>query len=218
MSFRFRPVKMETIKKQLGVMVDCLKPQMEFLNCHMVDYLTENHWQTYIPAEIRHELKCSQDLREAKQMFWNQYNLDTSSSVKFPSLAKHIEMTKQYRLDALPNIVMSIEELKSAFDSCLKETRLKVPDLMSVKKRHEVEIASTAIASLCTIVADKTSSQSLDRIAVIDAGDGKGYLSSRVALEHGIKVLGIDSNEGNTINAEKRRDRLKVNISRVLCC
>ncbi|XP_055623914.1 probable methyltransferase-like protein 25 [Toxorhynchites rutilus septentrionalis] len=204
---------METTKQQLAKMIDYLKPQMEFLNCHMVDYLTKNHWQTYVPVEIRKELKDSQDLLEAKQMFWNQNMLDLSGSLKFPSLAKHLTMTKQYRLDALPGIVMSIEELKSAFDSCLKETRLKVPDLMSVKKRHEVEIASEAVASLCTIVAGSIPSENLDHVAVIDAGDGKGYLSSRVALEHGIKVLGIDSNMGNTINAEKRRDRLKKKIA-----
>lgn len=45
---------------------------------------------------------------------------------------------------------------------------------------------------------------------IVDAGDGKGYLSSRLALEYGHKVLGIDSNTSNTENAIERNKRLKV--------
>lgn len=37
-----------------------------------------------------------------------------------------------------------------------------------------------------------------------------GYLSSRLALEYKLKVLGIDSNSDNTENALKRNARLEV--------
>lgn len=48
---------------------------------------------------------------------------------------------------------------------------------------------------------------------IVDAGDGKGYLSSRLALEFGHNVLGIDSNPNNTENALERNKKLKVSPS-----
>lgn len=211
MSFRFRVVAMDLIKGHLEVLTEVLRLRMDFLNCHMVDYLTEGHWNRYIPEEVREELKGMSDLVGSKEVFWNQFNKDFDSS-KFPRLANHIESMKRYRLDALPDACMTTEQLNSAFDSCLKETRLKMPELMSIKKCHEVEVASAVVASLCTVVATGTEGKSLDHVAVIDAGDGKGYLSSRIALEHGIKVLGIDCNEGNTASAERRRDQLRKKV------
>lgn len=198
------------MRGHLERLVEVLKPQMEFLNCHMVDYLVKDHWKTYIPANVRKELNGMSDLLEAKAVFWNQFDVKYENAGKYPSLVEHIEKMKAYKLDRLTDVTMSVDQLRTAFDSSLKETRLQMPELMSVKKRHEVEIASAVVASLCTVLAAKNSDNDLDQVAVIDAGDGKGYLSSRVALEHGIKVLGIDSNEGHTVSAEKRRDKLKV--------
>ncbi|XP_058829309.1 probable methyltransferase-like protein 25 [Topomyia yanbarensis] len=203
---------MELIRNHLEVLAEFLKPRMDFLNCHMVDYLTKDHWNTFIPLDIRNELNTSDDLIKAKQIFWNQFNGDYLKACGFPAITKHIQIMKRYRLDALPGACMALDDLKFAFNACLKQTRLRMPELMSTKKCHEVEIASAVVASLCAVVASKNSLPSLDQVAVVDAGDGKGYLSSRVALEHGIKVLGVDSNEGHTASAEQRRDRLKKKV------
>lgn len=216
MSFRFKPIRMDAVRGHLERLVEVLKPQMEFLNCHMVDYLVKDHWKTYIPANVRKELNGMSDLLEAKEVFWNQFDVKYENAGKYPSLVEHIEKMKAYKLDRLTDVTMSVDQLRTAFDSSLKETRLQVPELMSVKKRHEVEIASAVVASLCTVLAAKNSDNDLDQVAVIDAGDGKGYLSSRVALEHGIKVLGIDSNEGHTVSAEKRRDKLKNKVRKAV--
>lgn len=204
------------MRGHLERLVEVLKPQMEFLNCHMVDYLVKDHWKTYIPANVRKELNGMSDLLEAKAVFWNQFDVKYENAGKYPSLVEHIEKMKAYKLDRLTDVTMSVDQLRTAFDSSLKETRLQMPELMSVKKRHEVEIASAVVASLCTVLAAKNSDNDLDQVAVIDAGDGKGYLSSRVALEHGIKVLGIDSNEGHTVSAEKRRDKLKNKVRKAV--
>lgn len=207
---------MDAVRGHLERLVEVLKPQMEFLNCHMVDYLVKDHWKTYIPANVRKELNGMSDLLEAKAVFWNQFDVKYENAGKYPSLVEHIEKMKAYKLDRLTDVTMSVDQLRTAFDSSLKETRLQMPELMSVKKRHEVEIASAVVASLCTVLAAKNSDNDLDQVAVIDAGDGKGYLSSRVALEHGIKVLGIDSNEGHTVSAEKRRDKLKNKVRKAV--
>ena len=42
---------------------------------------------------------------------------------------------------------------------------------------------------------------------VVDLGSGKGYLSSTLALQHGLDVIGIDSQQGNTHGAIQRKTR-----------
>ncbi|XP_055597915.1 probable methyltransferase-like protein 25 [Uranotaenia lowii] len=208
---------MDLIQRNVEKVAEFLKPQMEFLNCHMVDYLTKDYWNAYVPQNIRDELKSIEDLREAKSAFWNQFDAKVFPNMKFSSLKKHILNTRDYQLESLPHAFLGLEDLKEAFDSCLKETRLQIPELMNVKKRHEVESAASIVASLCQVISRKYSEgKSPEEVMVIDAGDGKGYLSSRVALEHGIRVLGIDCNEGNTINAEKRREKLKKKVGKAI--
>lgn len=49
-----------------------------------------------------------------------------------------------------------------------------------------------------------------ENLFVVDAGDGKGYLSTRLSLEHDMRVLGVDYNPSNTFNALKRAEMLDV--------
>lgn len=46
------------------------------------------------------------------------------------------------------------------------------------------------------------------KFGVIDAGDGKGYLSTTLSIEYDTKVLGIDCNPTNTLGALARTDVL----------
>lgn len=72
-----------------------------------------------------------------------------------------------------------------------------------------MHITADVIANMCASTQDKKS------LGVIDAGDGKGYLSTRLSLEHNIKVLGVDYNPGNTLGAMLRSEKLEVS-SKVL--
>lgn len=67
-----------------------------------------------------------------------------------------------------------------------------------------MQIAADVIANMCA------STNSEKALGVIDAGDGKGYLSTRLSLEHGIKVLGVDYNPTNTLGALIRSEKLEV--------
>lgn len=44
---------------------------------------------------------------------------------------------------------------------------------------------------------------------VIDVGSGKGYLSSFLSMQHGLRVFGIDSSSVNTHGAQERNRKLK---------
>lgn len=62
------------------------------------------------------------------------------------------------------------------------------------------------VAFLSSCKKDKHTNQ----LFVVDAGDGKGYLSTHLTLEHNLKVLGIDFNPINTLGALIRQEKLEV--------
>ncbi len=45
---------------------------------------------------------------------------------------------------------------------------------------------------------------------MLDVGSGKGYLSQHLALCHGLTVVGVDSQLGNTASARKRNRKVGV--------
>lgn len=71
-----------------------------------------------------------------------------------------------------------------------------------------MEIASDVIAGICgTLTTDGREA------VVVDAGDGKGYLSSHLALKYKLNVLGVDARPNNTQSAINRLEKLEVNKS-----
>uniref|UniRef100_A0AAG5DT84 Methyltransferase domain-containing protein n=1 Tax=Anopheles atroparvus TaxID=41427 RepID=A0AAG5DT84_ANOAO len=218
MSFRFKTSAMERLRQQVDAIVRFLEPNLGFINCHMVDYLTDQHWRRYVPTGIQRELETYDDYLQAKEAFWGQFSEASPSHKHLPGVQDFIVEASRYRLGgtAVLGTALSLEQFNDALMDSRKETRLRMTELMNVKKCHEVEVAAAVVASLCTAMATSMVEGSLEDIVVIDAGDGKGYLSSRIALEHGIKVLGIDCNEENTSNAEKRRERLKKKIPKAI--
>jgi len=77
---------------------------------------------------------------------------------------------------------------------------LSIREFMKEKKNHEVETISRIVAAL----ANARGKNHL----IIDVGDGKGYLSSRLNLEFKLKVLGVDGNQHNSTEAVKRNKQL----------
>lgn len=76
-----------------------------------------------------------------------------------------------------------------------------MPDeFMNSKKSHEVQSMSEVVAGLAQRCGVKQ---------VIDVGSGKGYLSSFLSLQYGLRVYGIDSSTTNTHGAQERNRKLK---------
>lgn len=55
-----------------------------------------------------------------------------------------------------------------------------------------------------------------NQLHVVDIGGGKGYLSSLLAMEYKLKVLGVDSNCVNTHGAALRSLKLQVSLYDVI--
>lgn len=167
----------------------------------MVDFLQGNHFEKFISKEIRDELKTEEEIEKAIEFFW-----DPEKESEFKNLSNFIKVIKSHHLDQLPDkFCLStnqfLTKLEDSGFSIEQGLSLKIKDFLSEKKNHEVSIASAVIANLAGSSKDGL---------ILDVGDGKGYLSSRIHLEYGLNVLGIDGNPTNTEGAQKRNIKLKV--------
>lgn len=172
----------------------------------MVTYLCDNLWNKFIPEKIRNEIRCNDDVNTAIEVFFQHENAPLELIEKHQQLYDHIQKTKTYYLENLPGyrLFITTDELLDEFKKrnipLNSGLNLSIRDFMKEKKNHEVEIISRIVAAL--------SKAREKNHFIIDLGDGKGYLSSRLSLEFKLKVLGIDGNHQNTKKAEKRNIRL----------
>lgn len=67
---------------------------------------------------------------------------------------------------------------------------------------------SSVISGMCQMLRTGNTREAI----VVDAGDGKGYLSSHLALKYKLKVLGVDARPTNTIGAINRLEKVEVYI------
>lgn len=193
------------VQNSLENLIKYLKPFLPLVNSHMVSYLTDDHWKSYIPELIQQEIKSQSDINRSIEEFW-EFKEKTE---KHTNLGKFVENSENLLKENLKNISINVKELKIKLQllDCLlpTESGLEITEFMSSKKNHEVIETASIVSTLSTYKSIDLN----DRMFIIDAGDGKGYLSSRLALEHGLKVLGVDSSSVNTVGAEKRNSKLE---------
>ncbi|XP_064538166.1 probable methyltransferase-like protein 25 [Drosophila montana] len=178
-----------------------LEPYWSFVNCHMVNYLIDDHWAHMVPHPLRAELQAVDHVHQAIKTFFSQTARD---SPQFPALAQFLETCERHCLAGFPQLLTSVEQLEQLLPVTMG-THLSIKEFMSAKKCHEVE----QTAALINKLVQSTTSESSAECYIVDAGDGKGYLSSRLALQYGHRVLGIDAKKSNTENALARNSKLK---------
>lgn len=193
------------VQKNLDILINSLLPHYEFFSIQMVPWLCENLWEKFVPEDIRNEIKCKEDVKTAIDLFFQQNSPPKELIRKHPALYRHIEHQKSFFLENLDDkLYLTESELLEEFK------RLKIPiqtglsfdikEWMSEKKCHEVEVASSIVGTLAR-------ARGKDHF-VLDVGDGKGYLSSRLSLEFGLKVLGVDGNISNSLEALTRNQKM----------
>ena len=175
----------------------------------MVSFITKDLFKTFIPENVRNEMNDVESAESSLNFFFNHEEPEEEKLIEHKHLHSLIQQTKSLHLDQLnEKLYLNVDELKVEFEklglttkSVLNESGIKIHDFLSVKKFHEVTICSELVAAM----ADP------EKHLIIDIGDGKGYLSSRLALEYKFSVLGIDGNPSNTERATKRNEKLKKN-------
>lgn len=166
----------------------------------MVAYFTEKHYDTFVSTAIRDEINHNLP-QVIADLIDKGYDIDG-----YPALRAFVQDSKSHTLPELKNASMNLQNFQTEVLKMEKSEKgsLKIKEFMSAKKCHEVEVTSKVVHDICKMK---------ENLAIVDAGDGKGYLSSRLALEYQLPVLGIDSSKINTSGATKRSEKLEVSLN-----
>lgn len=196
-------ISRHVVQNSLENLVSFITPYLPLVNSHMVGFITEKHYQTFIPDPIQIEIINAPTYDTILNVFWQNTSLEDS---KYPEIRKFLRSLDDLLKINLDNVCVGPDRLSTELQDLgfAQDTknRLEINEFMTAKKKHEVELTSEIVTQLCS------HSNNDNRLFIIDAGDGKGYLSSRLALEYNLKVLGIDANNLNSLNAKKRVERL----------
>ncbi|XP_059622644.1 probable methyltransferase-like protein 25 [Phlebotomus argentipes] len=184
----------ESVQERLWRTVGFLREHQGIIDCHVVDFLWDNHWQKLLPSALREELEAN-----AEEILKDLHTiLSSNSSSAYKHLENFLTNAKQHSLSAFSGTTTLDEFLP---ESKASSVGLKVADFMTPKKMHEVKSAARLISWLC--------SQARKPTIVVDAGDGKGYLSSCLAFEHNLPVIGLEANADYQKSARNRVAKLK---------
>lgn len=190
---------MEQLRLKIEEVLIYLKPYLPIANSHVVNFITNNFWETLIPNDIREEV----DLKGTEFVFSNFWsdNPIPDHLTQFVASAKCNNLTSYpsscyMKLDDVYNVLQSW-----GYQSMHKSFHLK--EFMAAKKMHEVEVMAKLVADFAKYC---------DADIIVDIGGGKGYLSSLLALAYKFNVLGIDSQSINSEGARNRTIKFEVFI------
>ncbi|XP_055704036.1 probable methyltransferase-like protein 25 isoform X2 [Phlebotomus papatasi] len=178
----------DKVQETLGRTLDFLKEHQNLIDCHVVDFLWNNHWEKLLPVDLRKELDAN-----GGEIIENLQSI-LSGNCPYKQLREFLTKAKNHSL-------ASFDQAINLEDFLPEEQPLKVTDFMTPKKMHEVKSASRLVSWLC--------SKSKSPIVVVDAGDGKGYLSSCLAFEYNLPVIGLEANADYQKSAKNRVAKLK---------
>lgn len=168
-----------------------LKEYESLIDCHLVDFLTEDLWEKCMPLELRVyiEEKGISIIQEIEQF-------DESSEYEESKLFAFLKDAKSLKLENCQDAITRCD-----FLNILNYKKSEIPkptesEFMKVKKWHEVDVFTKAIVWLNE---DKSS-------IVIDAGAGKGYSSLHLSNIYNLPVLAIECSQINHKGAILHRD------------
>ncbi|XP_066152350.1 probable methyltransferase-like protein 25 [Euwallacea fornicatus] len=181
------------IAQQIEKTIQHLESHLALANVHMVDYFNNDIFIKHVPKNIQEEVN-SCGFHNAIQAIYDQ------ETEHLPNLHQYIQKSRQLCLKNTL-ICMSFDQFRTRLEKLGSKqiSHLKLDVFMKPKKSHEVEVLSGVVAAVNNIA---------ETTHIIDIGDGKGYLSSMLALHYKIPVLGVDASEVNTNGAVNRANKL----------
>ncbi|XP_043476179.1 methyltransferase-like protein 25 [Leptopilina heterotoma] len=178
-------------EEHLTNVLDLIGKYQNLVDCHLVDFITEDLWDKFVPSSMKLELEgiASQD---PKTDWWK-----TELSSELNSFKK---LTESLKLSNCPEVI-NFNSLTSMISKTENRERNTVPlkqesFFMKNKKWHEIDRFSKAIAHFMENDFD----------LIIDAGSGKAYLSQYLSEVYGIPALAIESSTSHYNSALLRKD------------
>jgi hypothetical protein len=163
-------------------------------NTFLIQFLIHDLWEKKMPKEWKEPI-LSLNITELS-------NMVTKGEIKenFPeSLKQYVSESFKLRLKSYreTNFEKINQDEKNEEYEKLKKLYTRG---MSLKKQHEVE----KLSELINKISKKTNTKT-----IIDIGSGKGYLTQVLSYKYDLNVIGIDNNDLNTKNAQKRINNLE---------
>lgn len=128
----------QLIRARIDSVLLFMEPHWSWVNCHMVNYLTDNHWQTYVPKQLKEEVLTSDNIEECiETVFWP---LNDSEISKFPNFLQFKVSAQQHTLQNFKDVIITKEGFEQQI-LCLeqhKKESIKIKEFLTEKKRHEV--------------------------------------------------------------------------------
>ncbi|KAM7367147.1 hypothetical protein PAMP_015071 [Pampus punctatissimus] len=203
------------IQRRIDEVKRFLSTSLSIANVHTVEFYTHDVWKRFmaVPAEevLSAFTSCNDHQRELEVKEKEQTRTTFGFCNDSNQLIDTHELLQAAKAHSLPGlgVCMSRDELLQALRQNASEcgdpsaemgAEIEPDEFMNSKKSHEVQSMSEVVACLAKCCAVKQ---------VIDVGSGKGYLSSFLSLQHGLRVYGIDSSSTNTHGAQERNRKLK---------
>ncbi|XP_029317584.1 putative methyltransferase-like protein 25 [Cottoperca gobio] len=206
------------IQRRIDEVKQFLSVTLSIANAHTVEFYTHDAWNRFVampPQEVLSTISPCNDVSDQQREPEHKAKEQSSTTFGFCNdtnrLVDACELLRAAKAHSLSGlgVCMSRDELLQA----LRENRaerggpaaatgveLETDEFMNSKKSHEVQSMSEVVACLAQRCGVKQ---------VIDVGSGKGYLSSFLCLQYGLRVYGIDSSSTNTHGAQERNRKLK---------
>ncbi|XP_047431325.1 methyltransferase-like protein 25 [Mugil cephalus] len=203
------------IQRQIDEVRRFLSVTLNIANAHTVEFYTHDVWKRFMavkPEEVLSAVSSRSDQQREPQHKGPEPSGNTfgfcSDTNRLVDTHELLQAAKSRSLPGL-GVCMSRDELlqelrgngsESGAPPAESGAELEPDEFMNSKKSHEVQSMSEVVASLAQQCGVKQ---------VIDVGSGKGYLSSFLSLQYGLRVYGIDSSSTNTHGAQERNRKLK---------
>uniref|UniRef100_UPI0037E7920E probable methyltransferase-like protein 25 n=1 Tax=Semicossyphus pulcher TaxID=241346 RepID=UPI0037E7920E len=196
------------IQRRIDEVKRFLSITLSIANAHTVEFYTHDVWERFVavpPQEVLSTVSsCSDQQGEPEHNAREQSGTTFGFCNDTNRLVDTHELLQAAKAHSLPGlgVCMSRDELLRALRENREEkgAELEPDEFMNSKKSHEVQAMSEVVACLAQRCGVKQ---------VIDVGSGKGYLSSFLSLQYGLRVYGIDSSSTNTQGAQERNRKLK---------
>ncbi|XP_072945147.1 probable methyltransferase-like protein 25 [Epargyreus clarus] len=181
------------IRQHLDSITTYLTPLLPLANCHMVEFLTQNHWEKLVPSGLW-KLLDEWDLNYAVEKFWS---IAEGKENENNELSKWVHTARSHCITINNEYCLSREQLQSRIQAWggSNKPEITVKAFMNSKKSYEVLTMSHLVASLHE--ASKSTH-------CIEAGGGRGHLLVALSLGHGIPSLTVDCDDQTVANAVER--------------
>ncbi|XP_061523732.1 methyltransferase-like protein 25 [Phycodurus eques] len=207
-------VGLAELRQRIDELTRFLAATLSIANAHTVEFYTHDVWSRFVavsPEEVLTAIGASG--HQGAPQLQNQSGSIEQRRTTFGfcqdtnRLLDAHELLRAAKAHSLPGlgVCTSRDELLEALRRKPSELGIELePDeFMNTKKSHEVQSMAEVVDCLAKRCGVKQES------FVIDVGSGKGYLSSFLSLQHGLRVFGIDSSSTNTHGAQERNRKVK---------